>query len=80
MNPEEIERRFERIESALERLTDVQAMQGKNLETLIGVVSQLAAGQANLNTALLETQGKLDALIHIVDQWIREHGNGDRNK
>jgi hypothetical protein len=56
--------RIDRIEVNLEKLTDVV---GK----LAGVITSLAEGQQRLQTAQIETTGKLDALIHIVDEWIR---------
>jgi len=56
--------RIDRIEANLEKLTDVV---GK----LAGVITSLAEGQQRLQTAQIETTGKLDALIHIVDEWIR---------
>jgi hypothetical protein len=57
-------RSIDRIEENLEKLTDV-------VGRLAGLVSSLAEGQQRLQMAQIETTGKLDALIHIVDERIR---------
>lgn len=90
------EARFTRIESALEKLVEVQTLQGGNLETLVEVqtrmaenieaiqtrfekpaatMDRLAEAQAKSELAQAVTQSKLDALIHMFNNWIRERGH-----
>jgi len=39
-------------------------------------IAKLAEAQTKTELAMQETQGKLDALIHMWDDWIRERRNG----
>jgi|HubBroStandDraft_5_1064220.scaffolds.fasta_scaffold2300865_1 NAD dependent epimerase/dehydratase family enzyme len=63
--------RVDRIEQSLEKLTDVVGKRADVVVQLAGVMTSLAEGQQRIQTAQLETTEKLDALIHIVDESIR---------
>jgi hypothetical protein len=63
--------RLDRIEENLEKLTDVVGKLAGVVVSLAEGQQRLAEGQQRLQMAQIETTGKLDALIHIVDEWIR---------
>jgi exonuclease VII small subunit len=63
--------RIDRIEESLEKLTDAVVKLAGVVTSLAEGQQRLVEGQQRLQTAQLETTGKLDALIHIVDAWIR---------
>jgi hypothetical protein len=63
--------RIDRIEENLEKLTDVVGKLAGVVTSLAEGQQRLVDGQQRLQTAQIETTGKLDALIHIVDEGIR---------
>lgn len=63
--------RIDRIEENLEKLTDVVGDLAGVVTSLADGQQRLVDGQQRLQMAQLETTGKLDALIHVVDECIR---------
>jgi hypothetical protein len=65
----EIEARFERTEAIVTSIAESTLANTEAITQLIGTVNRLAEAQ-------LETTGKLDAVAHMMDLWIRERGEG----
>ena len=114
----EHEARFVRIETALEKLAEMQTAQAERqtaqaewqtrqaeiqtrqaegqsrldsklvliaegLLEIIAMHKKLEEAQAKTELMAQETQGRVDALVHVMDNWIREHGgkkNGNGEK
>jgi hypothetical protein len=60
------------------KLTDVVGKLAGVVTSLAEGQQRLVEGQQRLQTAQIETTGKLDALIHIVDEWIRNRAAARR--
>lgn len=61
-----------KIAKAQVQLTDAQAQLAEAQAHSAEALAQLAAEQAKTEVSLRETQDKLNALIHMWDDWIRE--------
>ena len=86
----EIEARFERVEGIMAKLADASLANTAAISQVVGAVDRLADSHLKLADshmklsdamtrmaeALAETTGKVDAVAHIMDLWIRERGEG----
>jgi hypothetical protein len=71
--PENLEPRIERIEASIEKLVDVVGGLAGIVKELAVDLKEFAERQKRLETAQLETTEKLNALVQIVDEWIRHN-------
>jgi len=71
---EQMARGHKQLLTAQVLMVDAQAQSEKRIDSLALRMESLARHMDELSIKSAETQGKLDALIHIWDDWIRERG------